>query len=121
GYLSMIADKIMGGAGVRRWATSSFPGGQPWQKGLGPGFSVGVHDNPGGLGGGHTAGTLAEAPGFRTTNVESGGSHGRVAYGGPAVGADHPQFAGKHPGLFHLGIGADGAFMSGGGGGGPTP
>ena len=119
GYMSMIADAIInGGNGVRRWATGSFPGGQPWVKGLGKGFSVGVHDNPGGPGGGHTAGTLTGVGPYATVNVESGGSHGNVAYGGPAAGADHPQFAGKHPGLFHLAIGADGAFESAGG---PSP
>lgn len=119
GYMSMIADAIInGGDGVRKWATGSFPGGQPWVKGLGKGFSVGVHDNPGGPGGGHTAGTLTGVGPYATVNVESGGSHGHVAYGGPAAGADHPQFAGKHPGLFHLAIGADGAFESAGG---PSP
>lgn len=115
GYMSMIADAIInGGDGVRRWATGSFPGGQPWKPGLGQGFSVGVHDNPGGPGGGHTAGTLTGVGPYSTVNVESGGSHGYVAYGEPAAGADSPQFAGKHPGLFHLAIGADGAFESGG-------
>ncbi|HEY9314324.1 MAG TPA: hypothetical protein VIQ49_18865, partial [Williamsia sp.] len=124
GYMSMIADAIInGGDGVRRWATGSFPGGQPWVPGLGQGFSVGVHDNPGGPGGGHTAGTLTGVGGYSTANVESGGAHNYVAYDGPAVGADSPQFAGKHPGLFHLAIGADGAFESGGvgGGGGASP
>lgn len=119
GYMSMIADAIInGGDGTRKWATGSFPGGQPWSPGLGVGFSVGVHDNPGGPGGGHTAGTLTGVGGYSTTNVESGGSHNYVAYGGPAVGADSPQFAGRHPGLFHLAIGADGAFESAGG---PSP
>ena len=122
GYMSAIADAIInGGDGKWTWATASFPGGQPFVPGLGQGFSVGVHDNPGGPGGGHTAGTLSAVGKYSTTNVESGGAHNYVAYGGPAVGADHPQFAGKHPGLFHLAIGADGAFESGGGGGGPSP
>ncbi|MGC0364815.1 tape measure domain-containing protein [Rhodococcus sp. 27YEA15] len=122
GYMSAIADAIInGGNGSWKWATGSFPGGQPWVPGLGQGFSVGVHDNPGGPGGGHTAGTLTGVGGYSTTNVESGGAHNYVAYGGPAAGADSPQFAGRHPGLFHLAIGADGAFESGGGGGGPSP
>lgn len=122
GYMSMIADAIInGGDGVRRWATGSFPGGQPFVPGLGKGFSVGVHDNPGGPGGGHTAGTLTGVGPYSTVNVESGGSHGNVAYGGPAVGADSGQFAGVSPGQYHLAIGADGAFESGGGGGGPSP
>lgn len=119
GYMSMIADAIInGGDGVRRWATGSFPGGQPWVPGLGEGFSVGVHDNPGGAGGGHTAGTLSAVDQYSAVNVESGGAHGRVAYGGPAAGADDAQWDGKAPGRFHLGIGADGAFESAGG---PSP
>ncbi|WP_066584713.1 phage tail tape measure protein [Corynebacterium provencense] len=119
GYMSMIADAIInGGDGVRRWATSSFPGGQPWVPGLGEGFSVGVHDDPGGPGGGHTAGTLTGVGQYSTVNVESGGAHGNVAYGGPAAGADSSQFVGVHPGQFHLAIGADGAFESAGG---PSP
>ncbi|MFD6518107.1 phage tail tape measure protein [Rhodococcus sp. NPDC060176] len=122
GYMSMIADAIInGGDGVRRWATGSFPGGQPWVPGLGQGFSVGVHDNPGGPGGGHTAGTLTGVGPYSTVNVESGGAHGNVAYGGPAAGADSGQFVGVSPGQYHLAIGADGAFESGGGGGGPSP
>lgn len=118
GYMSAIADAIInGGDGKWSWATGSFPGGQPWVPGLGQGFSVGVHDNPGGPGGGHTAGTLTGVGPYSTVNVESGGGHGYVAYGGPAAGADSPQFQGVHPGQFHLAIGADGAFESGGGGG----
>lgn len=118
GFMSMIADAIInGGDGVRRWATSSFPGGQPWVQGLGQGFSVGVWDDPGGPGGGHTAGTLTGVGAFSTVNVESSGSGG-VMYGGGAIGADNSYFAGKNPGLFHLAIGADGAFESGGSGGG---
>lgn len=118
GYMSMIADAIInGGNGVRRWATSSFPGGQPWDSGLGEGFSVGVWDDPGGPGGGHTAGTMTGVGGYSTVNVESSGSGG-VMYGGGAIGADSSYFAGKSPGLFHLAIGADGAFESAGG---PSP
>ncbi len=122
GYMSMIADAIInGGDGVRRWATGSFPGGQPWVPGLGAGFSVGVHDNPGGPGGGHTAGTLTGVGNYMTTNVESGGSPSLVKYGVGAAGADSPQFRGMSPGQFHLAIGADGAFESGGAGGGVDP
>lgn len=122
GYMSMIADAIInGGRGIRRWATSSFPGGQPWVPGLGQGFSVGVHDDPGGPGGGHTAGTLSAVGRFGAANVESGGSHGYVAYGGPAQGADSSYWDGKSPGRFHLAIGADGAFETAGAGGGPAP
>ncbi|GAC71034.1 tape measure protein [Gordonia soli] len=116
GYMSMIADAIInGGRGVRRWATSSFPGGQPWKPGLGKGFSVGVNDDPGGPGGGHTSGTLTAVGPYATVNVESGGAHGNVAYGGPAAGADDAQWNNAKPGRFHLGIGADGAFESAGG------
>ncbi|WP_458681955.1 tape measure protein [Prescottella equi] len=119
GYMSAIADAIInGGDGKWTWATGSFPGGQPWVPGLGEGFSVGVWDDPGGPGGGHTAGTLTGVGQYSTVNVESGGAHNYVAYGGPAVGADAPIFAGKSPGLFHLAIGADGAFETAGG---PSP
>ena len=124
GFMSKIASVILGRGPVRAWATGSFPGGQPWVAGLGPGFSVGVHDNPGGPGGGHTAGTLSALAALgipRAVNVESGGSHGNVAYGGPAVGADSSQWSGVRPGRFHLGIGANGFFESGGAGGGPSP
>src|SRR5205823_1244483 len=114
GYMSMIADKILGGPGDRRWATSSFPGGQPWLPGLGQGMSVGVHDDPGGEGGGHTAGTLSAIFNFPTANVESGGAHGNVMYGKSAAGADDSQWNGVSPGRFHLGIGADGAFQPAG-------
>ena len=122
GYMSMIADAIInGGDGVRRWATSSFPGGQPFEPGLGEGFSVGVHDDPGGPGGGHTSGTLTGVGPYATTNVESGGGHGYVAYGGPATGADSSQWVGVSPGQYHLAIGANGFFQSAGPGGGVGP
>lgn len=114
GYMSKIADKILGGAGNRKWATSSFPGGQPWLPGLGAGMSVGVHDDPGGPGGGHTSGTLSAAPGYGAANVESGGAHGNVMYGKSAAGADASEWNNVRPGRFHLGIGADGAFQAAG-------
>lgn len=119
GFMSEIADVILGGpGGTRKWATGSFPGPQQgaWASGLGPGFSVGIVN--GGPGGGHTAGTLSGVGNFGSVNVESGGGTGQGAtYGGLAVGADHSQFPDKH----HLKIGADGAFESGGAGGGPSP
>lgn len=116
GYVSAIADAIInGGDGKWTWATGSFPGGQPWQPGLGKGFSVGVNNDPGGPGGGHTSGTLTGVGNYTTTNVESGGSHGNVRYGGPAKGADDGQWESANPGRFHLAIGADGAFESAGG------
>lgn len=118
GYMSSIADVILGGSGLQRqWATGSFPGGggtqgaggpQGFVQGLGAGMSIGVSVE-------HTAGTLGGIDGLPTVNIESGGSHGNVAYGGPAVGADNSQF----PSQYHLPIVA-GAFMSGGGGGGST-
>jgi hypothetical protein len=87
----------------REWATGQVTAGNPpprFTPGIGGTFAIGV--NPGS----HTAGTLAGL------NVESGGSHGYVAYGPPSAGADHPQF----PLHFHLPeIG--GSFVSGGGGG----
>lgn len=119
GYMSSIADVILGGSGLsRKWATGAFPGGgasqrasasvggQLWQGGLRAGMSIGVSPE-------HTAGTLGGFAGLPATNVESGGSHGNVAYGGPAVGADHSQF----PTRWHLPI-VNEMFMSGGGGGG---
>ncbi|MGN0097230.1 MAG: phage tail tape measure protein [Corynebacterium sp.] len=118
GFMSEIADVILGGpGGQRKWATGSFPGPQQgaWESGLGQGFSVGIIN--GGPGGGHTAGTLSAAGNFSDVNVESGGGTGQGAtYGGAAVGADSGQFTEQH----HLKIGADGEFVSGGGGG-PSP
>lgn len=116
GFMSEIADVILGGpGGTRKWATGSFPGPQAgaWTPGLGQGFSVGiVHGGPAG---GHTAGTLSAAGNYSSVNVESGGGTGQGAtYGGLAVGADHPQFSEQHS----LKIGADGAFESAGG---PSP
>lgn len=106
GYMSSIADVILGGSGLmRKWATMSFPGDQggAWVPGLGAGFSVGISEP-------HTAGTLGGVPGLPNVNVESGGAHGRVAYGGPAVGADSSQF----PRQYHMAI-VDGSFVPGGG------
>ncbi|UBI01557.1 aggregation-promoting factor C-terminal-like domain-containing protein [Corynebacterium freneyi] len=113
GYMSEIADVILGGpGGTRQWATGNFPGtqGGAWAPGLSQGFSVGiVHGGPAG---GHTAGTLSAAGPFGATNVESGGGTGQGAtYGPPAAGADSPSLPNKH----HLKIGADGAFEAGGG------
>lgn len=122
GYMSGIADVIHGGNGHRQWATMAFNGGgnsqqpsgpQGFVAGLAAGFSIGVLN--GGPAGGHTAGTLGGVEGLPTVNVESGGSHGNVAYGGPAVGADHSQF----PTKYHLDV-IDGMFRSAGGGGGSS-
>ena len=120
GYMGSIADRIQGGPGHRSWATMAFNGGgnsqrasgpQGFRRGLQAGFSIGVLN--GGPAGGHTAGTLGPGEGFRATNVESGGAHGNVAFGGPAVGADNGQF----PTKYHLPF-TSGGFVSGGGGGG---
>lgn len=119
GYMSSIADVILGGSGMqRKWATGAFPGGgssqarfanaggQSWAGGLAAGMSIGVSSA-------HTAGTIGGFAGLPAVNVESGGSHGNVAYGGPAVGADSGQF----PSRYHLPI-VNEMFISGGGGGG---
>lgn len=119
GYQSSIADKIGGGAGHRQWGTMAFNGGgnsqypsgpQGFVKGLAAGHAIGIVN--GGPADGHTAGTLGGIPGLPAVNVESGGSHGNVAYGGPAVGADSSQF----PTHYHLPLVGD-RFVSGGGGG----
>lgn len=129
GFMSAIA-AVIGGANPNsgHWATPAFPasqasrvsaGGQTWIGGLGQGFSIGMTGGPQSGGQmGHTAGTLSSVGNFGAVNVESGGGHGNVAYGGPAVGADHGQWK---SGNYHLSIGADGAFESGGAGGGPSP
>ncbi|WP_064442262.1 phage tail tape measure protein [Hoyosella altamirensis] len=116
GYMASIAAVIQGtNPWQRYWYTGSFgraqrqSGPQGFMAGLKAGFSIGVHDDPGGPGGGHTAGTLGGVPGLPTVNVESGGSPSMVKYGTGAVGADHGQF----PTKYHLPI-IDGAFVSGG-------
>ena len=114
GFMGSIAATIQGtNPWQRYWATMDFPspGAQGFVPGLGPGFSVGIFN--GGPWGGHTAGTLGPAGPYGSVNVESGGSPSRVKYGPGAVGADHSQFTMQ----YHLPIGADGAFVSGGGGG----
>jgi len=55
-----------------------------WQKGY---FGIGWTNDPGGPGGGHTAGTLSEG-----TNVEMGGARGNGQFGGGAAGANDGQF-----------------------------
>lgn len=114
GFMGAIAATIQGtNPWQRYWATMSFPspGAQGFVPGLGPGFSIGIFN--GGPYGGHTAGTLSAVGPYSAVNVESGGSPSRVKYGPGAVGADHGQFTMR----YHLPIGADGAFVSGGAGG----
>ena len=114
GFMGSIAATIQGtNPWQRYWATGSFPspGAQGFAPGLGPGFSIGIFN--GGPYGGHTAGTLGPAGPYGSVNVESGGAPSMVKYGPGAVGADHSQFTMR----YHLPIGADGSFVSGGGGG----
>lgn len=115
GFMASIAAVIQGtNPWQRYWATGSFAGGntaQGFVPGLGPGFSIGLFN--GGAFGGHTAGTLGPAGPFGATNVESGGAPSMVKYGTGAAGADDGQFTHQ----YHLPIGADGAFVSGGAGG----
>lgn len=123
GFMSAIASVILGmDPNAGHWATPAFPagqgstvsaGGQTWEAGLSQGFSIGMTGGPQSGGQmGHTAGTLSSAGKFGSVNVESGGGHGGVAYGGPAAGADDGQW---RSGNYHLAIGADGAFESAGG------
>ena len=118
GYMSGIANAVGGGDGRRQWATGAFhgqsPGPQGFIRGLNAGFAVGIVN--GGPAGGHTAGTIGGLPGLPAVNVESGGAHNYVSFGGPAVGADHSQF----PMKYHLPIVGDQVFVSGGGGGGDS-
>lgn len=114
GYMSGIADVILGGSGARQWATGNFPGTQAgaWKPGLSAGFAVGITN--GGPGGGHTAGTIGGAPGIPPVNVESGGVNSRVKFGTPdAAGANDKQFRTR----FSLIVTDAGAFMPGRGGG----
>lgn len=118
GWMSEIADVVLGGAGGhRKWATGSFPGGggsqgdrvnaggQTWDKGLAAGMSIGVSVP-------HTAGTIGGLPGLTATNIESGGNTGQGnTFGPPATGANDPQF----PTQYHLPI-IDGEFMAATGG-----
>src|SRR5690606_13374507 len=100
GFMGSIAAAILGLNPWRRyWATSSFAvypafGPQGFVRGLteGSGFAVGVTDDPGGPGGGHTAGELRGIPelGIAAARVESGGALGDVHYG---RGTDPNTFA----------------------------
>ncbi|MGI5216242.1 hypothetical protein [Nocardia sp. CA-290969] len=108
----------------RYWATSSFAGypskgAQGLVKNLreGVGMLVGITDDPGGPGGGHTAGELRGIPelGIPAARVESGGALGDVHYG---RGTPVTDFAS----LYGLPIGANGFFQpSTGGSVGPSP
>lgn len=129
GFMGSIAAAILGLDPWKRYfATSSFGGSQlssgpmGFVAGLDNGFAIGVTDDPGGPGGGHTAGTLGALPDLgipSAVNVESGGSLGDVHYGG---GTDPRSFMAQ----YHLPIGANGFFQPGAGAAapgrvGPTP
>lgn len=120
GFMGSIAAVILGDNPWQRyWATGSFGRGQGaggpqgFVPGVDGGFTIGVTDDPGGPGGGHTAGTLGAVMGYGPVNVESGGSLGDVHYGG---GPSPMSFMGQ----YHLPIGANG-FFQGGSGSGPSP
>lgn len=105
GFMSGIADVILGGDGTRQWATMNFPGGQQgaWGPGLGAGFAVGISDV-------HTAGTIGGVEGMPAVNVESGGINSRMKFGAAdAAGADDGQFNRQ----FHMLVGGGGAFKPG--------
>ena len=120
GFMGSIIAAILGGNPWQRyWATSTFAGyPQVGAQGLvknlteGVGMLVGITDDPGGPGGGHTAGELRGIPelGYPDARVESGGAIGDVHYGrGTPVGS----FAS----LYGLPIGANGFFQPSEGGG----
>lgn len=119
GFMGSIAAAILGqNVWQRYWATSSFAGypsvgPQGFTKNLtqGSGFAIGVTDDPGGPGGGHTAGELRGIPelGIPAARVESGGALGDVHYG---RGTDPNSFAS----LYGLPIGANGFFQPAPGG-----
>lgn len=117
GFMGSIIAAIQGSNTWQRyWATASFAGypqvgAQGLTKGLldGVGMIVGITDDPGGAGGGHTAGELRAIPelGIPAARVESGGAIGNVHYG---RGTNPLSFAS----LYGLPIGANGFFQ-------PTP
>jgi cell wall-associated NlpC family hydrolase len=108
GYMGSIARVLLGLPPFpREWATGAVSASTPpphFVPGIDGTFAIGV--NPGS----HTAGTLAGV------NVESGGVHNNVQYGGNSAGADASQF----PLKFHLPE-LGGSFVSGGGGSGFDP
>lgn len=121
GFMGSIIAAILGtNPWQRYWATSSFAGypavgvqGLTRNLTEGAGMLVGITDDPGGPGGGHTAGELRAIPelGYAAARVESGGAIGDVHYGrGTPVGS----FAS----LYGLPIGANGFFQPSEGGGG---
>ncbi|UOW93010.1 tape measure protein [Gordonia phage CaiB] len=132
GWMSAIADVILGGTGLNgsgHWSTVAFPAGQAstvhaanqvWVGGLaGNTMSIGMQGGPDSGGqNGHTRGTLGAIPdlGYPAVNVESGGgTGGGPTYGGPA------QSAAGMPTAYHMPIGPNGFFEGGSGSTGPSP
>lgn len=124
GFMASIAAAILGGNPWQRyWSTQSFAGypsvgPQGFTRNLrADGMLVGVTNDPGGPGGGHTAGVLGPVPLLGIPNamrVESGGALGNVHYG---TGTDPFSFASQ----YGLPIGANGFFQPGAGmSGGPV-
>lgn len=119
GFMASIIAAIVGtNPWQRYWSTASFAGypqtgAQGLVKGLteGSGMAVGITNDPGGPGGGHTAGELRGIPELNipAARVESGGSIGDVHYG---RGTDPNSFAS----LYGLPIGANGFFQPTAGG-----
>jgi phage-related protein len=123
GFMGSVAAAILGlNPWQRYWSTSSFAGypqtgPMGFTSGPDAGFTIGVTDDPGGPGGGHTAGVLGAIPllGIATAmRAESGGALGDVHYG---AGTDPTSFAS----IYHLPIGANGYFQPGAGGGSVGP
>ena len=114
GFMSGIADVILGGSGRRQWGTGNFPASQAgaWAPGLASGFAVGITN--GGPGGGHTAGTIGGTAGIPAYNVESGGSPSMVKFVNGAVGANDSYFN-TH---FHMKVLGGERFKPGAGSGG---
>lgn len=113
GFMAMIKRALLDERPYarREWATETGMPPPGFEPGMSSGFTIGVKH--GGSGGGHTAGTLGGMFNFPSVNVEDGGSHHNAAFGGPAAGADSPQFT-EHYRIPFL----NGAFVSGGPGGG---
>jgi phage-related protein len=119
GFMGSIIAAILGSNPWQRyWSTASFAGYpsvgvQGLVKNLteGSGMAVGITNDPGGPGGGHTAGELRGIPelGIPAARVESGGAIGNVHYG---RGTDPNSFAS----LYGLPIGANGFFAPAPGG-----
>jgi hypothetical protein len=107
GYISAIANALMGFSPYRRIGTTGSAPWPGWSPGLTSAFGVGYFKgNPG-----HMAGTLSG------TNVESGSGHGPEV-GGRALGANAGMFGNRHFSLPTVGgTFTAGANFSGSGGG----